>query len=233
MTFVISEEQFLKHYGTPRKSGRYPWGSGGNVEIENKRNRDFLDLVAWQRKEGMTDKQIYEGMGITSTQFRARQAIANNQVKQEKINTVNRLADTGMSNNAIAREMGINESSVRSLLDPLAKLALRFSQTLLKFSSERLQKRPSSTLDLVPSTASTSLKTNSRSLWRFCKKRAMKYISSTSSNLVLVSQPLVKSSRLLVRLGLMLLGTRARYDSSTSGQTLAARLIIVRNPRFQ
>ena len=119
MTFVITEEQFLKHYGTPRKSGRYPWGSGGNVELESKRNRDFLDLIAWQRKEGMSDREIWEGMGLTSTQFRARQAIAGNQQAQEKINQAVRLKDTGMSNNAIAKEMGLpNESSVRSLLDP-------------------------------------------------------------------------------------------------------------------
>ena len=121
MTFVISEEDFLKHYGTPRKSGRYPWGSGGNADLAAKRNRDFLDLIAWQRSEGMTDKQIYEGMGLNSTQFRARQAIANSQQRQEKINQAVRLKDTGMSTNAIGREMGINESSVRSLLDPDAQ----------------------------------------------------------------------------------------------------------------
>ena len=28
----------LKHYGTPRRSGRYPWGSGDDPQ----RNKNFL-----------------------------------------------------------------------------------------------------------------------------------------------------------------------------------------------
>lgn len=118
---IISEQDHLEHIGTPRHSGRYPWGSGGNEAQQSKRNRDFLDFVALQRKQGLTDKQIFEGMGINSAQFRARQSIATNEQRQLKINTAQRLKDKGMSNPAIGRQMGINESSVRALLAPGAK----------------------------------------------------------------------------------------------------------------
>ena len=28
---IIEEKNHIQHYGTPRHSGRYPWGSGGNI----------------------------------------------------------------------------------------------------------------------------------------------------------------------------------------------------------
>jgi hypothetical protein len=34
--------EVLKHYGTPRHSGRYPWGSGEDSE---QRNKSFLGRV--------------------------------------------------------------------------------------------------------------------------------------------------------------------------------------------
>ncbi len=37
---VITEEAYLAHYGILRRSGRYPWGSGGN---QNK--KFFVSLV--------------------------------------------------------------------------------------------------------------------------------------------------------------------------------------------
>ena len=39
----------LYHYGTPRHSGRYPWGSGKNPY---QRNQDFLGRVNDLRKKG-------------------------------------------------------------------------------------------------------------------------------------------------------------------------------------
>ena len=113
---IIDEDDYLAHYGTPRRSGRYPWGSGGNDE--NQRNKSFLDHVANLRKQGLSEVEIARGFGITTTQLRAQKSIAKNAQKQADINRALRLKETGMSNIAIGREMGINESSVRSLLAP-------------------------------------------------------------------------------------------------------------------
>lgn len=106
----------LAHEGVLRKSGRYPWGSGENP---NQRNATFLSTVDELKKKGLTEAQIAEGMGITTTQLRARRTIATNEKLKADQATANRLRlDKGMSNVAIGKEMGINESSVRALLDP-------------------------------------------------------------------------------------------------------------------
>jgi DNA-binding NarL/FixJ family response regulator len=109
---IIDETQYLAHYGILRKSGRYPWGSGGTAE---KRSKDFFDHVSNLRKQGLSDTDIARGFGMTTTEFRRVSSIAKNAKRAADVAQANRLADAGMSNNAIGREMGINESSVRAL----------------------------------------------------------------------------------------------------------------------
>ena len=132
---IIKAEDHLQHYGTPRHSGRYPWGSGGNDSGSSTRNRSFLDSVQMMRSKGLTKTEIARGMGISTTQLNARTTIAVAQQRQEKINQAQKLADKGWSPSAIGRHMGINESSVRSLLRPgrLDKtLVLRNTADMLK-----------------------------------------------------------------------------------------------------
>lgn len=110
----ISEEQHaLMHYGILRRSGRYPWGSGGDVVT---RSRDFLSTVDKLKKDGMTESEIFKGFGMNSTEYRAAKSIANNAKKQADIGMAQRLKDKGLSNVAIGKRMGIPESSVRGLL---------------------------------------------------------------------------------------------------------------------
>ena len=108
---------FLAHYGTPRESGRYPWGSGDNPY---QRNSSFLGNVETLRKQGMTYTEISRALGFKSTtQFRARYSIASNEVKKEDRYTAQKLREKGWSHQAIAEYMGKpNESSIRSLLKP-------------------------------------------------------------------------------------------------------------------
>lgn len=112
---IIDEDDYLEHYGTPRKSGRYPWGSG--VETPP-RNMSFLDTVAHLRKQGVSDTDIARGMGISTTQFRARNTIERNAKKQAQIAEAQRLHDKGMGSTAAARQMGIPEPTYRTLLAP-------------------------------------------------------------------------------------------------------------------
>jgi DNA-binding CsgD family transcriptional regulator len=112
---VIIEEDDLLHYGILRRSGRYPWGSGGNVE---QRSKSFHDYVEDMKSQGLTENQIAKGVGLTEAQFRATKTIATAATKQARISQAQRLKNTGMSNVAIGKEMGINESVVRSLLKP-------------------------------------------------------------------------------------------------------------------
>jgi hypothetical protein len=106
----------LVHYGTPRKSGRYPYGSGGNIVEVPTRNRDFLEMVKSLRAQGLTDTQIAQGMGMSTTDFRAKNSIAKNQHRQEQISEAWRLKEKGMGNVAGAAQMGVPESTFRSFL---------------------------------------------------------------------------------------------------------------------
>jgi transposase len=115
---IIPEENYLAHYGILRRSGRYPWGSGGPEVASNK---SFLDYVAQLQKQNFTEAEIAEGMGINTTQLRAAKSIARNEERQSNINMATRLKDKGMSNVAIAERMGIGESQVRALLVPGVK----------------------------------------------------------------------------------------------------------------
>lgn len=103
----------LKHYGTPRHSGRYPWGSGKDP---HQSGGDFLTEVEKLRREGKSPTQIADHFKITTTQLRAHTAIAKNAKKAADIAQATKLRDTGMSPSAIGREMGRNESSIRAML---------------------------------------------------------------------------------------------------------------------
>lgn len=112
----VTEEEFLAHYGILRKSGRYPWGSGGT---QSARNASFLQIVRdHEKNDKMSEKEIADGYGMTINQLRALKSIAGNQQRQERIRTAQKLQDKGMSVSAIGRQMGLNESTVRGLLAP-------------------------------------------------------------------------------------------------------------------
>src|SRR6478609_8457327 len=117
----IQEGDYLAHYGILRKSGRYPWGSGST---ESKRSQSFFDHIAELKAKGFTESQIAEAFStpehpFTTTDLRIANSIAKNQKKAADIAMATRLRDDkGLSNVAIGKRMGINESSVRSLLAP-------------------------------------------------------------------------------------------------------------------
>lgn len=115
---IINEKDYLAHYGTPRHSGRYPWGSGGN----SIRSQDFLDMIDGMRKDGLKDTEIAKGLGITTTQLRARRTIALNERKHANINMAQQLRDKGWGPTAIGERMGQPESTIRSWLEPGAKV---------------------------------------------------------------------------------------------------------------
>lgn len=116
---IVDEGAYLAHYGVLRRSGRYPWGSGGPEKASNK---GFLDYVAQLKKEGLSDTEVVKAMGLESTtQLRAAKSIAKNEQKAADIAQAQKYKDHGLSNVAIGEKMGINESSVRSLLATGAK----------------------------------------------------------------------------------------------------------------
>ena len=113
---IISEEEHeLMHYGILRRSGRYPWGSGGT---QSARNRTFLDVVASLRREGKSDVEITKMFGITTGDLRKARTVALAEQKQAMINQAQSLKDRGWGSSAIGKRMNLPESTVRSLLSP-------------------------------------------------------------------------------------------------------------------
>lgn len=108
-------ENELKHYGTPRHSGRYPWGSGGE-DTAGQRNKDFLGYVNDLKRQGLSEVEIAQGMGMSVTQLRTSKSIAKNAQKAANVAMAQRLKEKNYSNVAIGERMGIPESSVRALL---------------------------------------------------------------------------------------------------------------------
>ena len=51
---------YLEHYGTPRHSGRYPWGSGKNPQ----HGRDLLSKIDYYKKKGYNEKEIVKAFWI-------------------------------------------------------------------------------------------------------------------------------------------------------------------------
>lgn len=120
------EEEYLEHYGMPRRSGRYPYGSGDNPY---QHGRDFLGRIADMKKEGFTytdedgvtwtgEKAIYKSMGLTSTEYRRQVSWANYEKRLIDVRTAKSLKEDGLGATEIGRKMGIPESTVRSLLNP-------------------------------------------------------------------------------------------------------------------
>ena len=126
----------IKHYGTPRHSGRYPWGSGENPYQSV---TSFLGGVSDLRKKGLTDTEIARGMGITTTQLRARISIANAEKRAADVAMAVRLKDKGYSNVAIGKRMGIGESSVRSLLDPTIQARSEITMNIANILEDRVK----------------------------------------------------------------------------------------------
>lgn len=104
----------IKHIGVPRRSGRYPWGSGDNPY---QRSKNFLAYVDEMKAKGMSEVEIAKGMGMNTRQLRERRANARATKRAADAALAVRLKEKGYSNVAIGERMGINESSVRSLLD--------------------------------------------------------------------------------------------------------------------
>lgn len=125
----------LMHYGMPRRSGRYPWGSGDNPY---QHSGDFLSRIDELKKEGYTytdektgktytgDTAIAKYFGLSTTQFRAQKSLADAERRALLVDTAKGLQEKGYSPTEIARKMGYtSESSVRSLLNADSEARMR------------------------------------------------------------------------------------------------------------
>lgn len=131
-------ENYIKHYGTPRHSGRYPWGSGENPYQSD----PFLSKLYAMRERGMKETDIAKEFGMSTTQLRAQTQIKKSQIRADLVQQAKSLKSDGLNTSEIARVMGFpNESSVRSLLNTDSERRMKMSEktaeTLKKICDEK------------------------------------------------------------------------------------------------
>lgn len=146
----------LMHYGMPRRSGRYPWGSGKNpyqheddflAEVHRKReeNFEYTETDPNSRDYGKTftgDLAIAKSMGLNSTQFRTQLSLANNEHRKKEVELAKKLKAEGKSGTEIARIMGYNnESSIRSLLNENSEARMLSAEKTAEFLKKQVDEK--------------------------------------------------------------------------------------------
>lgn len=101
----------LIHYGIKRRSGRYPWGSGKDP---HSRSKDIIGMNDDLKSKGYSESDIAKQLGLTQRELRSRLSIANDDRKQQILDSVKSKKARGMTDLDISKELGISESSVRN-----------------------------------------------------------------------------------------------------------------------
>lgn len=115
------DEDTLAHYGMPKRSGRYPFGSGKDPY---QRNCDLLGRYAELKKKGYSETDIAAEMKMlnrdgqpSTTKLRTELRYAKDERKLYDIARAKSLAADGLGPSEIGRQMGgVSESTVRGWL---------------------------------------------------------------------------------------------------------------------
>lgn len=132
-------DEKLAHYGVARRSGRYPWGSG---EDPYQHERDFLSRVDELKKTGWTEtpENIKKEFNLTTTQYRTEKAICKDERRMYDVARAKSLKSDGLGPTEIGRKMGINESSVRSLLNEGSEARMKEARNAANFIKQQVDK---------------------------------------------------------------------------------------------
>lgn len=148
--YGCSNDEALEHYGMPRRSGRYPWGSGEDPYQHG--SRDFLGRVEELRKENFTytdengkkwtgDTAIAKSMGLSTKDFRTEVSLATNERRSLQVATAKSLAKDGLGATEIGKKMGLRESTVRSLLNSESESRMNQAKELADFLKKQVDEK--------------------------------------------------------------------------------------------
>lgn len=121
-SFDIDVVDSIVHYGMPRRSGRYPWGSGENPY---QHNADFIARYEELKKKGLSEVEIAQAMGCSREEggkastaiLRAQLAIAKAERFSYQYDTAKSMREDGKTYQEIADRLGLpGESSARNIL---------------------------------------------------------------------------------------------------------------------
>lgn len=136
-----------------RGSGRYGWGTGENP---GQHQFNFLSEVKTLRKRGIKDAEIAKmllGEHATTTNLRAEIAIQTKAERQINRARAIELLDKYNGNvSEVARQMGKNESSIRSLLDPVIAERTNKYENTAAMIKKRIEESSSGIVDVSKAT---------------------------------------------------------------------------------
>ena len=143
-------EDVLMHYGIKRRSGRYPFGSGEDPYQHD--SRDFLGRVDELRKQNFTftdedgktysgDTAIAKSMGLSTTQFRTEISLAKDERRMLDVAKAKSLRDDGLGATEIGKEMGVNESTVRSWLNSESESRMKQAKNTADYIRDQIEKK--------------------------------------------------------------------------------------------
>ena len=140
MNPVAEEMLELMHYGIPRRSGRYPWGSG---EDPYQRTRDFLSRVEELKKQGWTEtpENIKKEFGLSTKEYRNEKTIAKDQRRMTDVARAKSLAADGKGSTEIGKIMGMPESTIRSLLNPKSEERMLLTRDTVDFLRKQVDEK--------------------------------------------------------------------------------------------
>ena len=135
-----SDKNVIAHYGMPRRSGRYPWGSG---EDPYQHGASFLGRIDALKKKGWseTPENIMKEFGLTTTQYRTEKSNAKDEVRCHQVATAKSLQKDGLGATEIGRKMGLPESTVRSLLNSNSEIRMNQAKKTADFLKEQLKEK--------------------------------------------------------------------------------------------
>lgn len=135
---LMTNEEFLEHYGMPRRSGRYPWGSG---EDPYQHGEDFLSRVEKLKEKGWTEtpENIKKEFGLTTTEYRREKSISKDERRMLKVKTAKALKKDGLTDSEIGRKMGVNESTVRSWFNQESESRMLQARQTADFLKDQLK----------------------------------------------------------------------------------------------
>lgn len=125
----------LLHYGVKRRSGRYPWGSGDNPQ----RSRDIVSIMDDMKAKGMSEKEIADTLGISTTILRQEVSIAKVRRRESMMDTIDSMTKRGETNVAIAEHLGVTEKTIRDMKKNSDKIHERREEKIKQVLSEAIE----------------------------------------------------------------------------------------------
>ena len=142
---ILDDMDILVHYGMPRRSGRYPWGSGKNPF---QRTGDFISRYNEMKAKGMSETEIAREMDILNyrgepsvSKLRSQYSIAKNYRRSLIVEQVKDMKARGMGATEIGEKLGVNESTIRSYLNESSEKKMNAAFTTAEILKKEIDEK--------------------------------------------------------------------------------------------